>query len=164
MIATALNSTRDAKIAAPAHDLRQTITLVRQRADTAWLDKVGPDLTPPQYAVMQFIRAARAKSKHISISQNDLVGSTHIDRSTLADVVRRLTRKGWLSRRRTKHDARTYNVQLTQAGEDRLKRARAGAEAVEKKLLAGLEPTEARTVVSLLSKMVRNHEADLDRA
>ncbi|MFZ1102753.1 MAG: helix-turn-helix domain-containing protein, partial [Hyphomicrobiaceae bacterium] len=38
---------------------------------------------------------------------------TGIDRSTLADIVRRLTRKGLLQRCRTNEDARAYAVRLT---------------------------------------------------
>jgi DNA-binding MarR family transcriptional regulator len=53
---------------------------------------------------------------HPGGSQTDLVGLTGIDRSTLADVVRRMQKKGLLQRRRTKEDARAYAVRLTDRG------------------------------------------------
>lgn len=50
------------------------------------------------------------------VSQNLLVTATGIDRSTLADVVRRLLARGLVARRRTRNDARAYAVRLTDAG------------------------------------------------
>ncbi len=46
------------------------------------------------------------------LSQTDIVNLTGIDRSTLADIVRRLVKKGLLQRRRTKQDARAAAQRL----------------------------------------------------
>ncbi len=54
--------------------------------------------------------------KHDGVSQTFLVRETCIDRSTLADVVRRMLKAGLLARRRTREDARTYAVRLTPEG------------------------------------------------
>ena len=54
-----------------------------QRAGEVFAREMGSDLTPRQYAVL----ASVAKSE--GLSQTDLVAATGIDRSTLADVVRR---------------------------------------------------------------------------
>lgn len=56
------------------------------------------------------------------VSQTSLVGKTGIDRSTLADVVRRLLKQGFVSRKRTKEDARAYSVRLTPAGRTHARR------------------------------------------
>lgn len=61
-------------------------------------------------------RVLRALLKADGVSQTSIVKSTNVDRSTLADVVRRLVKKGWLTRRRTKEDARSYSVRLTAEG------------------------------------------------
>jgi MarR family transcriptional regulator, temperature-dependent positive regulator of motility len=58
----------------------------------------GDDLTPRQYAVLLTV------SQHEGISQTGLVERTGVDRSTLADIVRRMLKKGLLQRRRTKDD------------------------------------------------------------
>lgn len=50
------------------------------------------------------------------VSQTHIVEMTSIDRSTLADVVRRLVLKGLVTRRRTKEDRRAYAVRLTANG------------------------------------------------
>ena len=58
------------------------------------------DLTPRQLAVLVTV------AQNEGLSQTGLVDRTGIDRSTLADIVRRMQRKGLLQRRRTKEDAR----------------------------------------------------------
>lgn len=50
-------------------------------------------------------------------SQHDLVDSTHIDRSTLSDIVRRLEKDGFAKRTRSREDARAYKVTLTPEGQ-----------------------------------------------
>ena len=47
-----------------------------------------------------------------------------IDRSTLADIVRRLVERGLLMRRRTLLDARMYAVRITPEGKSVLEKAR----------------------------------------
>ena len=68
------------------------------------------DLTPRQYAVLVTV------AQNEGVSQTRLVEKTGIDRSTLADIVRRMLKKGLLQRRRTKEDARAYAVKLTDEG------------------------------------------------
>ena len=53
---------------------------------------------------------------HDSVSQTRLVELTGVDRSTLADVVRRLLATGHITRRRSKSDSRAYVVRLTEQG------------------------------------------------
>jgi DNA-binding MarR family transcriptional regulator len=57
------------------------------------------DLTPRQVAVLTTV------AENEGLSQTGIVDCTGIDRSTLADLVRRLKLKGLLERRRTKEDA-----------------------------------------------------------
>ena len=57
-------------------------------------------LTPRQLAVMMVIGDKEG------LNQTELVERTGIDRSTMADLVARLTRRGLVQRRRTKEDAR----------------------------------------------------------
>ena len=83
------------------------------------------DLTPRQYAVLV------AVSQNEGLSQTHLVEKTGVDRSTLADIVRRMLKKGLLQRRRTKDDARAYAVKLTEEGWRILK-------TVDDKILAAL--------------------------
>lgn len=95
------------------------------------------DLTPRQYAVLV------AVAQNEGVSQTLLVEKTGVDRSTLADIVRRMLKKGLLQRRRTKEDARAYSVKLTEEGWRVLKAADPLARKVDEKIL-GVLPGQQR--------------------
>ena len=69
---------------------------------------------------------------------------TGIDRSTLADIVRRMLKKGLLQRRRTKEDARAYAVKLTEEGWKALKAADPVARRVDERILTVLPGEQQR--------------------
>lgn len=97
----------------------------------------GHGLTPRQFAILLTV------AQNEGLSQTDLVARTGIDRSTLADVIRRMLKKGLLRRKRTEMDARAYAVRLTSAGREALDRAEPAAMRADKRLLATL-PQERR--------------------
>lgn len=94
-----------------------------------------------------------------SPSQTDICAATGIDRSTLADIARRLVGKGLLARRRTKEDARAYAVRLTDDGRQALSRALPAVLAVDQRLLAALAPAERESFTASLQVILA--EADL---
>jgi DNA-binding MarR family transcriptional regulator len=96
------------------------------------------DLTPRQYAVLLTV------AQNEGLSQTQVVERTGIDRSTLADIVRRMLKKGLLQRRRTKEDARAYAVRLTDEGRRMLNRCEPLVKRVEQRILDAL-PEENRT-------------------
>ncbi len=104
---------------------------------------VNSALTPRQFAVLLTI------SQEEGLSQTDLVDRTGIDRSTLADIIRRMLKKGLIRRRRTKQDARVYAVKLTDDGAEVLNAAQPAAFQADARLLAALP--EARRVEFLNS-------------
>src|SRR5688572_10183605 len=107
-----------------------------QCADELFALRVGETgLTPRQYAVMTAIANSEEPS------QTTLVERTGIDRSTMADIVRRLTARGLVRRRRTRRDARRYAVRLTDKGEGALRMAEPAARTTDEKILAVLAPT-----------------------
>jgi DNA-binding MarR family transcriptional regulator len=94
------------------HLLRRAI----QRAERTFGDEAREsDVTPRQFAVLD------ALSRRDSVSQTELCNATGIDRSTLADIVKRLLNKGLIQRARRKDDARAYAVKLSTEGRRRLK-------------------------------------------
>lgn len=95
------------------------------------------DLTPRQYAVLVTV------SQNEGLSQTDLVAQTGVDRSTLADIVRRMLKKGLLHRRRTKEDARAYAVRLTDEGKRVLQSCEPLVHRVDERILEAL-PTQHR--------------------
>ena len=106
------------------------------------------DLTPRQYAVLV------AVSQNEGVSQTHLVEKTGVDRSTLADIVRRMLKKGLLQRRRTKDDARAYAVKLTDEGWRVLKAADPLAKRVDDRILAALPGQQRERFLQDLSAIV----------
>ena len=94
-------------------------------------------LTPRQFAVLSTV------AQNEGVSQTDLVERTGVDRSTLADIVRRMLKKGLLQRRRTKNDARAYAVKLTDEGWRVLRSTEPMVRRVDDRILAML-PSKQR--------------------
>jgi DNA-binding MarR family transcriptional regulator len=109
-----------------------------QCAGEVFVAEIGPaDLTPRQYAVLVAVALCEG------LSQTELVEKTGIDRSTLADIVRRLLKKGLLQRRRTREDARAYAVKLTEEGIRTLRASEPVVRRVDDRILSAL-PTQQR--------------------
>jgi MarR family transcriptional regulator, temperature-dependent positive regulator of motility len=108
------------------------------------------DLTPRQYAVLLTV------SNEEGLSQTQLVERTGIDRSTMADLMRRMLRKGILQRQRTRKDARTYAVSLTKSGALALKSAEPISRRVDAKILAFLPVDERGRLLAELTAMVQS--------
>ncbi|MDX2289755.1 MAG: MarR family winged helix-turn-helix transcriptional regulator [Hyphomicrobiaceae bacterium] len=113
---------------------------------TAHLD--GIELTPRQFEVLKTVALNKDPS------QTTLVDQTGIDRSTLADIVRRLTDRGLLARRRTRQDARMYAIQLTAEGERALKKARPIVDATNARLLEALPKREREVLIAALQSLI----------
>ncbi len=106
------------------------------------------DLTPRQYAVLV------AVSQNEGVSQTLLVEKTGVDRSTLADIVRRMQRKGLLQRRRTKEDARAYAVKLTDEGRRVLRIAEPLSRRVDDRILEALPAKQREQFIDDLLAIV----------
>jgi DNA-binding MarR family transcriptional regulator len=106
------------------------------------------ELTPRQLAVLG------AVAEKAGLNQTDIVERTGIDRSTLTDVMRRLSRKGLLERRRTKQDARAYAVELTYAGRRVLRAAVPLAEKIDQQIMAVLSPDERDIFIRLVQSVI----------
>ena len=107
-----------------------------QRADGLFARHAGTTLTPRQFVILQAVAEANG------LSQTGIMAATGIDRSSTADLVRRLVSHGWLKRRRTKRDARLYAVRLTPEGRRVLALAVPAARATEEALLSSLSSTQ----------------------
>ena len=129
-----------------------------QRADELFAVQVGQsDLTPRQFVVLKAVQASDEPS------QTALVEKTGIDRSTLADIVRRLVAKGLLSRKRTRQDARMYAVKLTDRGAAAIKAAEPAARATDERLLSTLTANQRETFVEALKRVIEALEAPQGR-
>jgi DNA-binding MarR family transcriptional regulator len=107
------------------------------------------DLTPRQYAVLLTV------AQNEGLSQTQLVDLTGIDRSTLADIVRRMLKKGLLQRRRTRDDARAYSVKLTDEGTKVLKSHDPRARRVDERILSSLPAPQRDRFLQDLNAIVQ---------
>jgi DNA-binding MarR family transcriptional regulator len=109
----------------------------------------GSDLTPRQYAVLS------ALAKHQTASQTQIVEETGVDRSTVAEIVKRLLQRGAVVRRRAKHDARAYAVRLTASGNAILRQAEPAAQRVSERLLKPMPASRRSEFVEALAIVAR---------
>lgn len=119
-----------------------------QYAVDLYADEVGPEgLTPRQFIVLLAI------DNNEGMSQTALVAKTGIDRSTLADLVARLIRKGHIQRKRGKEDARANSIRLSATGRRALEATQPAAANVNKRLLAALSAETRKNFVAGLESI-----------
>lgn len=105
-------------------------------------------LTPRQFAILAAIEVNEG------ISQTGLVEKTGIDRSTLADIVRRMLDKDLVQRQRTAEDARAYAVRLTRKGSTMLRKMRPYAEEVDRRIVEAIPAAHRTLFLTVLAQMV----------
>jgi DNA-binding MarR family transcriptional regulator len=133
----------------PGHLLRRC----QQRAVdlfTAELGEAGP--TPRQFALLVCIR------QNPGATQIELVRFSGIDRSTVAEMLRRLLNRGWVARQKTAGDKRANALRLTAAGEAMLAHAIPVVAKVQERILAPIPRGRRKELIRLLNLI-----ADLPR-
>lgn len=108
------------------------------------------DLTARQLTVLEIIAQTEKPS------QMDICLHSGIDRSTVADMVLRLMKKGYVERRRSRSDARRYALQLTDAGRAVLEIARPIARDVEAKVASALPSCNLEQFIADLRGITRD--------
>lgn len=129
-----------------------------QFADDAFAQTVGQrhGLTPRQLAVLAVV------ADEEGLIQTEIVRKSGIDRSTLADVIRRLLRKGLIERRRMLNDARAFSVHMTQAGRDVLAAAAPIAHEVDETILSHLSEEARAKFLDALAVLADRVEVHLE--
>lgn len=139
----------------PSHLMHRALQL----ALDVYAEEVGSGgLTQRQFAVLE---AVSAKS---GLTQTDLVKATGIDRSTLADLVARMTTKGLLDRARSTLDARAKAVTLSKAGAEALEAARPRVEAADKRIMALLPKGKRDAFIEILAELSAAADAGPEQA
>ena len=111
------------------------------------------DLTKQQFTLLC------ALEHNDGASQTTLVEITGIDRSTLAEMVRRMLERGLLSRERTEEDQRANAIAISASGRKALRAARNAADRAERALLDALPAPERLKFVKSLSQIATAAEA-----
>jgi MarR family transcriptional regulator, temperature-dependent positive regulator of motility len=122
---------------------------------------VGDTVTLRQFAVLAAVAEAPG------LSQVDLVRATGIDRSTLAEMMTRMEKRGLIERATSEADARARSVTLTTAGASAFHASIRHARAADAAILDLLPRTKAKSLQSILtklSKLADEAAAKADRA
>jgi len=136
--------------ASPSHLMHRVLQL----ALDIYSEETGANgLTQRQFAVLE------AVSQKSGLTQTDLVRATGIDRSTLADLVSRMTTKGLLDREKSVVDARAKAVRLSVAGQTALDAARPKVEAADKRILSLLPKGKREGFLDLLAELAGEADA-----
>jgi MarR family transcriptional regulator, temperature-dependent positive regulator of motility len=139
----------------PSHLMHRALQL----ALDIYSEELGSDgPTQRQFAVME------AVSVKEGLTQTDLVKATGIDRSTLADLVARMTTKGLLTRERSTLDARAKAVRLSPEGQALLDAARPKVDAADRRIMALLPKGKRDGFLDLLSELASAADAAPDQA
>src|SRR5580693_1079349 len=113
----------------------------------------GKELTKQQFTLLC------ALEQNDGASQTALVEITGIDRSTLAEMVRRMLEKGLLSRERTEEDQRANAVAISPAGRKALRSARNASDRAEKALLEILPLPDRQKFIRSLAQIAEAGES-----
>ncbi|GAB4297758.1 MAG: MarR family transcriptional regulator [Roseovarius sp.] len=114
----------------------------------------GEDITPVQSAILTILRNGE------EMDQLTLSTSVGIDRTSGADVIRRLESRGLISRQPSQEDGRAKIVRITPQGRDFIRRVQPMVVRAQKRLVAPLTEDERAEFQRLVNKLIEaNNEA-----
>lgn len=128
--------------------LLELVHRVSQKGTEQFANAYVGEVTPRQLSVL------RALKDLPGASQTALVDATGVDRSTIAEVVKRLLARGLIKRRRARLDARAYVVNLTDEGQRVLAGAVPVLATVEASMLEAIPESERQVFLAALERMV----------
>jgi len=138
----------------PGHLMRRSVQVMNQ----LWTLEVSKTITSPQFA------ALNALYEQPNIDQRTLGERVSLDRSTMADVVARLTRRGLITWGRDPNDGRRKTIRLTAKGEKLLQELIPRSHRMTARLVRALAADEQAELLRLLTKVVRAGESSAGQA
>ncbi|MCB1125367.1 MAG: MarR family transcriptional regulator [Verrucomicrobiae bacterium] len=120
------------------------------------------ELTPDQYTVLRNLTEAG----HGGLTQRALNDRMNSDPNTIAALVERMERSGWVKRAPDAADRRAKRVHLTSSGREKHLRARAVAAALHAEVAAAIPPVEQAEFLKQLARLAdacQQALADSDR-
>ncbi|MFB7631149.1 MarR family winged helix-turn-helix transcriptional regulator [Streptomyces sp. NPDC056149] len=127
----------------PGHLARR----LQQAHTLLWTTMVSQDVTSPQFAVLNTLVGADG------LDQRTVGERVGLDRSTIAEVVRRLVTRGLVDKVRDTRDARRSALRLTTEGTRLHRRLSARTARMNEIFLAPLDPQERSTFLELLQRV-----------
>jgi MarR family transcriptional regulator, temperature-dependent positive regulator of motility len=136
----------------PGHLIRRALGVM----NTVWAEEVSKTVTSPQFAVLN------ALLREPGLGQQTLGSRVGLDRSTVAEVVARLTERKLVRWRRDAADGRRKVIELTPQGESLLQELIPRTHRMTRRFVRGLRPDEEADLLRLLTLVVRAHECPPD--
>jgi DNA-binding MarR family transcriptional regulator len=137
-----------------SHDVSEYTGYLIRRAQqahvAAWQREVSAEVTSVQFGVLNVLAGTPGAS------QRHLVERLDLDRSTIADIVARLERRGLIERVRDGADKRRNMLHLTSQGEAELAALLPRVARVDEVLTAGLSGDDAATLRRILSVLLES--------
>ncbi|MGW3569234.1 MarR family winged helix-turn-helix transcriptional regulator [Streptomyces sp. NPDC000941] len=127
----------------PGHLARR----LQQAHSLLWGAMVSEETTSPQFAVLN------ALVERPDIDQRTLSEHVHLDRSTIADVVARLARRGLVERVRDPRDGRRNVLKLTDDGVRVHRKLVTRTARMNRVFLAPLDEGERETLLRLIARV-----------
>jgi DNA-binding MarR family transcriptional regulator len=115
-------------LSAPGHLLRRN----HQRSYELFTQFVGEAATRQQFALLVTL------AQKPGSSQNELVASTGMDKSTLKEMLGRMVARGWVERTRDPTDSRAWTMRVLPEGRALLEQLVAKVAAAQREILAPL--------------------------
>jgi DNA-binding MarR family transcriptional regulator len=132
----------------PGHLLRRAL----QAMNLLWDHEVSHIITSPQFA------ALNALYGEAPIDQRTLGERISLDRSTMAEVVARLSARGLITTARDTNDGRRKTIRLTPKGVATLQHLIPRTHVMTRRLVGALEAKEQAELLRLLTNVVSSNE------
>ncbi|MFE5239842.1 MULTISPECIES: MarR family winged helix-turn-helix transcriptional regulator [unclassified Streptomyces] len=133
----------------PGHLARR----LQQAHHLLWNAMVSQETTSPQFAVLNALTAEPG------LDQRTVGERVGLDRSTIAEVVSRLLRRGLLDKVRDPHDGRRSLLRLTEEGADTHRKLALRTVRMNQVFLGPLSADEQRTLFDLMHRVAEAAEA-----
>jgi MarR family transcriptional regulator, temperature-dependent positive regulator of motility len=138
----------------PGHLLRRALQAMNQ----LWDHEVSHTITSPQFAALNALYGEPA------IDQRTLGERISLDRSTMAEVVARLSARGLINTARDSHDGRRKTIQLTPKGVATLQHLIPRTHEMTRRLVGSLDAKEQEEMLRLLTVVVSSNERRKERS
>lgn len=132
----------------PGHLLRRAVQVMNQ----LWNEEVSHTITSPQFALLN------ALYSEPNLDQRTLGQRISLDRSTMTEVVSRLSARGLIRTERDRRDGRRKTITLTPKGLHTVQQLIPRTHAMTRRLVRPLDQEQRDELLCLLTKVVGANE------
>lgn len=119
------------------------------------------NLSSPQAQLLEIIE--RKLRKGIKINRKDLEKVMNLKGPSITSLLNGLEKKGCIIRNTGSTDARTFQLNITEKGENLLREMEMVFEDTEKRMLTGMSEEEKKNFLDLLVRTYRNLNNDINK-